>query len=274
MHLAHVDTEKDESQWKIEKFSQHLACDRCGRSYEALNPHHFSFNSPLGWCPACEGLGVQHGANVQLLIRDQALSLRAGAIAAWPDLDGSNRFLWFVEALARHVGFSLDVPFKEIDPRHQRAILHGTGEAWIPLNADPEKPAKTRRKSTPPATEPTLAFQYKGLFPAIDEAARVSFVYRQKLEHLTDEVPCTSCQGSRLRADAAAMRFTDLTLGQLCDLPIGKALAHFRNLKLSKQQSQVAGELLREISSRLQFLNDVGLDYLSLCASRTDAFGR
>ena len=64
MHLAHVDTEKDESQWKIEKFSQHLACDQCGRSYEALNPHHFSFNSPLGWCPACEGLGVQHGANV------------------------------------------------------------------------------------------------------------------------------------------------------------------------------------------------------------------
>ena len=79
-------------------------------------------------------------------------------------------FFWFVEALARHVGFSLDVPFKEIDPRHQRAILHGTGEAWIPLNADPEKPAKTRRKNTPPATEPTLAFQYKGLFPAIDEA--------------------------------------------------------------------------------------------------------
>ena len=78
----------------------------------------------------------------------------------------------------------------------------------------------------------------------------------------------------RLRADAAATRFTDLTLGQLCDLPIGKALAHFRNLKLSKQQAQVAGELLREISSRLQFLNDVGLDYLESGASRTDAFGR
>ena len=78
MHVAHVDEDKDETKWKVERFSQHLACEQCGRSFEPLNPHHFSFNSPLGWCPTCEGLGVQHGANAALLIRDAALSLRAG----------------------------------------------------------------------------------------------------------------------------------------------------------------------------------------------------
>src|SRR3954451_7771508 len=247
MHVAHVDADLAETKWKVERFSQHLACDNCGRSYEALNPHNFSFNSPLGWCPACEGLGVQHGANTALLLRDPTLSIRAGAIAAWPALDGSNRFLQFAEAIARHAGFSLDTPFVELAPQYQRAILHGTGEDWIPL-----------------AKGGSVRFQYKGLYPAIDEASRVSFAYRQRLEHLVDEVPCATCHGSRLRADAAAVRFADQTVGQLSDWPVGNTLAFFKDLKLSKRDRQVAGELLREITSRLQFLADVGLEYLTL----------
>ncbi|HEX3152165.1 MAG TPA: excinuclease ABC subunit UvrA, partial [Gemmataceae bacterium] len=246
MHVGHVSADVDETKWKVERISQHLACDNCGRSYEALNPHNFSFNSPLGWCPSCEGLGVQHGANTALLMRNPNLSIRAGAIAAWPPLDGSNRFLQFAEAIARHVGFTLDTAYKDLSPQHQRAILHGTGDDWIPL------------------TKSSVKFQYKGLYPAIDEASRVSFVYRQKLEHLVDEVPCSTCRGSRLRADAAAVRFTDQTLGQLGERPVGGTLDFFTTLKLTKSQQQIAGELLREITSRLQFLVDVGLDYLSL----------
>ena len=247
MHVAHVNTDIDESKWKVDRFSQHLACDNCGRSYEALNPHNFSFNSPLGWCPSCEGLGVQHGANTALLLRDPKLSIRDGAIAAWPALDGSSRFLVFAEAIARHVGLSLDTPFAELPPLHQRAILHGTGEDWIPLNK-----------------AGGIRFQYKGLYPAIDEASRVSFAYRQRLEHLVDEVPCSTCNGARLRIDAAAVRFGDRTLGQLADQPVADTLGFFNGLKLTKQQRQVAGELLREITSRLQFLADVGLEYLTL----------
>jgi excinuclease ABC subunit A len=246
MHVAYVETEVDESKWKVDRFSQHLACDNCGRSYEALNPHNFSFNSPLGWCPSCEGLGVQHGANTALLLRDPKLSIRAGAIAAWPALDGSNRFLAFAEAISRHIGLSLDAPFAELSPLHQRTILHGTREDWIPV------------KGT------SIKFQYKGLYPAIDEASRVSFTYRQQLEHLVDEVPCSTCSGSRLRLDAAAVRFADRTLGQLSDMPVGATVQFFKDLKLTKQQRQVASELLREITSRLQFLADVGLDYLTL----------
>jgi excinuclease ABC subunit A len=249
LHVAFVEDGKPEPQWRVERYSLHYACDNCGRSFEPLNPHHFSFNSPLGWCSACEGLGVQQGASPALLIRDASLSLRNGALAAWPDLTANAAFLRFAEALATHAGFSLDVPFKDLDPAQQRAVLQGTGEAWIPLK--PRDPIGIR-------------FQYKGLFPAIDEASRISPAYRQRLDHLVSEVPCPTCSGSRLRDDAAACRFLDRTLGQLCSLPLGEALGQFKGLKLTKQQQQVAGELLREITNRLQFLVDVGLDYLTL----------
>ncbi len=93
LHVAHVDDAKAEQDWRVDRYSQHFACDQCGRSFEPLNPHHFSFNSPLGWCPACEGLGVQQGANAALLIRDVTRSLRDGALAAWPDWSTNRSFL-------------------------------------------------------------------------------------------------------------------------------------------------------------------------------------
>jgi excinuclease ABC subunit A len=246
MNVAHVDDAKPEPQWKVDRYSQHFACDKCGRSFEPLNPHHFSFNSPLGWCPTCEGLGFQRGANAAVLIRDPRLPLRAGAMAAWPDLTTGTPFVRFAEALARHAGFSLDTPFEQLQSSHLRAILHGAGDDWIPLDAG------------------GVHFQYKGLMPAVDEAARVSFVYRQRLDSVVSEVPCATCGGSRLRDDAAACRFQNRTLGEMCHLSLQDTLALFKGLKLAKDQQQVAGDLLREITNRLQFLVDVGLDYLSL----------
>src|SRR5262249_3382439 len=162
--------EKEESRWKVERYSQHLACDTCGRSYEPLNPHHYSFNSPLGWCPTCEGLGFQRGANVELLIRNPDLSLRDGAVAAWPEVGKSGRGLRSAEAIAKQAGFSLDTPYRELDPAHQRVILHGTGEAWLRLASGGRKPpvesprAGDRRKGVADSTgglRPPLAFQYK-----------------------------------------------------------------------------------------------------------------
>src|SRR5205085_25359 len=113
MHVAHVDDQREEPQWKVDRYSLHMACDRCGRSFEPLNPHNFSFNSPLGWCPTCEGLGVQMGANPALLVRDPALTLRAGAVAAWPALTADNPFTAVAEAIAKHAGFSLDTPLEK-----------------------------------------------------------------------------------------------------------------------------------------------------------------
>jgi excinuclease ABC subunit A len=131
------------------------------------------------------------------------------------------------------------------------------------------QPPVGNRGLTPPARQgKTLParprFQYKGIFPAIDEAARVSPAYRSQLDHLVSDVPCATCGGSRLRDDAAAVRFMDRTLGQLGELPIAQTLKLFQELRLTKTQQQVAGELLREVANRLQFLVDVGLDYLTL----------
>jgi excinuclease ABC subunit A len=272
VQIAHVDESKPEPDWKVDRYSQHFACDRCGRSFEPLNPHHFSFNSPLGWCPTCEGLGFQRGANPAVLIRDPRLSLRAGAIAAWPDLGPDAPFVPFAEAIASHGGFDLDTPYEQLSPDQQRLILYGTGENWVEAKGRAEyrvRSAESERSSTPHSAlrTPHLHFQYKGLMPAIDEAARVSFIYRQKLDSVVSEVPCAACHGSRLRDDAAASHFQNRTIGELCALPLQETLALFKNLKLPKDQQQVAGDLLREITSRVQFLVDVGLDYLTLARS-------
>ncbi len=253
LHVAHVDESREEPDWKVERYSQHYVCDRCGRSFEPLNPHHFSFNSPLGWCPTCEGLGGQKGANPAVLIRDPRLSLRDGAIAAWPSLADDEPFLPFARALARHVGFSLDTSFEQLVAPHQRAILHGTGDDWIALETLEKGKAKKG-----------VRFQYKGLLPAIDEASRVSFTYRHRLDHLVSDVPCVTCRGSRLRDDAAACRFEGHTIGAIGQWSLGETLEFFKKLKLAKEHQQVAGELFREVRNRLQFLVDVGLDYLTL----------
>ena len=273
LHIASVEDGRPEPDWRVERYSQHFACDRCGRSFEPLNPHHFSFNSPLGWCPTCEGLGLQQGASPALLIRDPRRSLRDGALAAWPDLNENRSFLLFAEALARHEGLSLDTPFEELTTPQQHSILHGTGETWISLEDEANRPSKlpsTNHLGANAAGSPGLRFQYKGLFPAIDEAARVSPAYRQRLDHLVTEVACPTCRGSRLRDDAAACRLPfgndrpALTIGGLSALPLGETLQLFKSMNVTKAQQQVAGELLREVRNRLQFLVDVGLDYLSL----------
>ncbi|MCS7046250.1 MAG: excinuclease ABC subunit UvrA, partial [Gemmataceae bacterium] len=272
MRVVFVDDQRPEPRWTAETFSQHFACDRCRRSFEPLNPHHFSFNSPLGWCPVCEGLGTQKGSNPQLLIRDPRLSLRAGALAAWPELTPTQPFTRFAEALARHVGFHLDVPFEQLSPEHQRAVLYGTGETWIPLPNHAGKaaysrrtaPLRDRRNDAGRDSSPTLSFQYKGVLPALSEAARLSFYYRHRLDDVVADVPCPACRGSRLRQDAAACRFQGHTLGAIGDWPLRETYKFFATLKLNKEQQQIAGEVLREIRNRLKFLVDVGLDYLTL----------
>jgi excinuclease ABC subunit A len=250
VHVAHADDGEPEPRWHVDRFSQHRSCDTCGRSFEELSPNHFSFNSPLGWCPSCEGLGVQPGADPAALIPDGRRSLRGGAVAAWPDFAENPPFAAMIEALSAARGIDLDGPFDELEARQRRAVLHGTGDEWY---------------SVPPSAEaPGFSFQYKGLFPAIEEAGRLSFLYRMKLSGMVDEVECASCMGARLRDDSAAVRFAGHTLDQVSRWPLGRALEFFKKLKLSADQRHIAGDLVREIRDRLTFLVDVGLDYLTL----------
>jgi excinuclease ABC subunit A len=248
--IAKVGDPAREQDWHVDRYSQHRACDGCGRSFEELSPHHFSFNSPLGWCPLCEGLGVQQGANPAVLIPDGRRSLRGGAVVAWPSLKENRPFGRLIEAMTAALGIDLDTPFDELEGRHRRTILHGAGDTWFTAPAA--------------AGQPEISFQFKGLFPAIEEAARVSFWYRYKLSGMVDDVPCAACMGARLRDDAGAVRFRDFTIDQIGQWPLGRTFQFFRTLKLSGDEQHIAGDLIREIRDRLKFLVDVGLDYLSL----------
>lgn len=251
--VMHVATQKDkleEYRWPVTIHSQHLACDSCGRSFERLTPHSFSFNSHLGWCEACEGLGTQTGANPAALIQNGRLTLKEGAVLLWPDvsLTVSN---WMLESLSADSGIPLDVPFEELDARQRRLIMHGSGDRWYDV--------------TPPGKKSRLfEFQFKGLYPALEEAAKLSPTLRTRLELLVDEVECSACGGSRLRDDASATKYRSLTIDQLCRQPLGQLQETISKWKFTARDKKIVGELIREISGRLQFLNDVGLEYLTL----------
>jgi excinuclease ABC subunit A len=265
VHIARVGDDAKESSWPVDRYSQHRVCDSCGRSFDELAPHHFSFNSPLGWCPICQGLGIQHGANPAVLVPDGRLSLRAGAVAVWPDMGTSPMFAAMIEALASAEKIDLDAPFDDLDGRSRRVVLHGSEDTWYHVNGGERAAGRTGKSKGKMSPAPGgFSFQFKGLFPAIEEAGRVSFIYRFKLQGMVDDVPCAGCMGARLRDDSAAVRFKGFTLDQISRWPLGQALAFFKGLALDADEQHIAGDLLREVRDRLTFLVDVGLDYLSL----------
>ncbi len=249
-----LQVESDDGAAQELQFSQRFACRQCGTSYEELTPHHFSFNSRLGWCESCEGLGTQLGASLDAIISHPTLGLGSGAIAAWGTLGGNPLLRALIDAVLDRIGINPTAAWRSLSPEQQRQFLHGSGDGeWIAV--------------TLPAGQ-AIRIQWKGFFPAIDQATRSSWHYRQRLETLVSEVPCEGCGGSRLRPLSRGVRFGDAgqarTLQALCSLPLGQALAHLRSLKADAVTRKVAGELLQEITARLQFLVDVGLDYLTL----------
>jgi excinuclease ABC subunit A len=243
LHVARVRDDAPEADWEVTVHSQHRACDRCGRSFEPLTPHNFSFNSSLGWCPTCEGLGTQLGANPAMLLRSTGMTLRQGALALWPNvaLPMSQAML---AALSAGAEIPLDVPYDQLSARHRRFLMHGDEDRWFDAGG--------------------FKFQFKGLYPALEEASRLSPSFRSRLEAFVGEVECGTCGGSRLRDDASAVRFRNRTVDELCRLPLAQLQAAMVGWNLTDRERKIAGELLREIGGRVQFLLDVGLDYLSL----------
>ena len=266
LHLALPDENVPEPQWQVDIHSQHFVCDACGRSFEPLSPHNFSFNSALGWCPACEGLGVQTGANPATLLRSSKATLAEGAVAVWPSVDGKI-FPHMLKALAHATGIPADVPFDQLGAKHRRLIMHGTGDRWFDVHVSATAAGNTFAETAAEKgkkARPVFRFQYKGLYPALDEASRISPNFRSRLEHLVDEVECSLCNGSRLRSDAAAVQLRGRTIDELCRMPLNRLLAWIKEWTPDETERQVAGELVREIHNRVQFLVDVGLEYLTL----------
>jgi excinuclease ABC subunit A len=260
VHVAHPEDDLPEPRWPVRVHSQHLACEKCGRSFDTLGPHNFSFNSSLGWCPACDGLGTQVGANPAALLRDPSLTLAKGALLVWPDV-GLTVSQQMLAALSAHTGVPIDVPYNDLSPRQRRTVLFGTGEEWI----DVKRRAEGGGRRAEPGDAPlAFRFQYKGLYPALEEASKLSPRLRAMLEQFVGEIDCSECGGSRLRDDAAAVRFRGRTLDQIGRTPLGELVAQVKKWRLAANEKKVAGELIREIENRLTFLVDVGLNYLTL----------
>ncbi len=241
------------------RFSQHRSCNQCGRGYDELTPHHFSFNARMGWCDACEGLGVQQGASPTAIIIHPMSSILDGAVAGWGELEPGSKLHALAVALADHIGFAPHATWNSLSESHRMAFLQGCGDDWI----DAAPRGKRGVKKVDPELR-GMRFQWRGFFPAIDRATRMSWQYRKRLEDLVTEVPCQGCGGSRLQEVPANVRIAGAALHDVCSLPLGKTLQWFETLDLDARQKRIAGELLHEIVSRLRFLTDVGLDYITL----------
>jgi excinuclease ABC subunit A len=218
-------------------------------TFEELTPQNFSYNSPLGWCPACQGLGIERGTEQAAIISNPNLSLWERAIGFWPDPRTNALFARILTALAAELGIDVHKPWYQLAPLAQRAVLYGL-----------------EREFTVPAagTQPGFKFLYKGIYPSIEEATRVSYTHRTLFQDLVGERPCSVCNGDRVREDAASVRLNDTTLPQLCKLPLTEALEFLKGIQLDKSQKKIAGDLLAEAIHRLEFLVEVGLHYLSL----------
>ena len=225
------------------RLSERYSCSGCGRAYEQLRPQNFSFNSPLGWCTECEGLGTQRGTDVGLVVPDPGKSLREGAITLLGPISG--RVAMLMEAVAKGLGISLDAPFDSLTDRQKNRLMHGAGERWL--------------------TGPWgISFRWKGLFPAIDKCCRHSWRFQRELGEYLHDVPCQACGGARIRPEARSARLSDRPVHEVTAMTVREALSFFDGLCLDERGTAIAGEVLREIRARLSFLLDVGLHYLSL----------
>lgn len=260
LEVAIADEEREESHWTEIRHSQHLVCGSCSRSFQPLTPHHFSFNSAVGWCPQCDGLGTQTGTNPAALLTSPSATLMQGASLLWPSVDQAVS-VWMLRALSRQTGVPLTTPIEEMTVSQRRTLYHGCGEQWIEV-----RKVDTLEKAPAGGKHDDVLFRYqfKGFYPALEDAAKLTPSLRGKLEMFTDEIACSSCDGARLRDDAAAVRFRDMTIGDLVQMPLGRTHEIVSSWKLDTRERKIAGELVREIESRIRFLLDVGLEYLTI----------
>lgn len=237
-------------------FSQNYACEDCGISIEELSPRSFSFNNPFGACPTCTGLGSQLRADPALIIPDETLSLVEGAIQAsgWNNIKGDGISRMYFEAMAEKYHFSLTEPYKKLPKNVKDIILHGTKKEKLTLHYDQ------------PRGKGTLYQPFEGILPNIERRYQetTSDTARKQLEEVMSECPCPDCQGRRLRKEVLAVTVGGLSIDKFCALPISDAFRFMEELALTRQQRMIGEQILKEIRSRLSFLQSVGLSYLQL----------
>ncbi|HOC09989.1 MULTISPECIES: excinuclease ABC subunit UvrA [Thermomonas] len=234
-------------------FSSKYACPVCDYSLPELEPRLFSFNSPVGACPGCDGLGVAQFFDPVRVVAHPELSLAAGAMRGW---DRRNAYYFsMITSLAKHYRFDVDMPWQELPEATRNIILHGSGTEAITLTYVSESGSKHQRKHAFEGIVPNLERRYRET-----ESAAV----REELSKYISERPCTECGGARLNRQARNVFVADKPLPEIAVLPIDACLRFFETLSLPGWRGEIAAKIVKEIRERLGFLVDVGLDYLSL----------
>ena len=237
-------------------FSANYACPDCGINIEEITPRMFSFNSPFGACPACTGLGFLRTIDPDAVIPDKSLSLAQGAVVAsgWNSHGDSSGSTVYFQALAKHYGFSVDTPVRELPKKALDVILYGTNGEKITV----EYPAGTR----------VMKFEapFEGIIPNLQRkySETNSDAMREVYEAQMMDTPCPQCHGKRLRPEVLAVTVGGLSIADLSDLSVVKLCDFLDKLQLTPRQEMIAKQILKEIRSRLNFLRDVGLGYLTL----------
>ncbi len=237
-------------------FSANFACPQCGYSMQELEPRLFSFNNPAGACGTCDGLGVQQYFDPSRVIQDDSLSLAQGAIRGW---DQKNYYYFqMLTSLADHYGFDLHAPFNSLPKKTQDVILKGSGHTEIEFKYINDR-GDIRVKRHP----------FEGILNTLERRYRdtESNSVREELAKYISTKSCSSCGGTRLRLEARNVFIADTTLPEIVELSIADALTFFQTLKLEGQRAQIAEKVMKEINDRLQFLVNVGLNYLNLSRS-------
>ncbi len=234
-------------------FSAKFACPICNYSLPELEPRLFSFNNPMGACPKCDGLGVISFFDPKRIVTLPSLSLSSGAIKGW---DRRNQFYYqLLSGLARHYDFDLEQSFESLPDHIQQAVLYGSGKVEIAFQYTNERGRPMLREHAFEGVVNNLERRYK---------ETDSPTVREELSKYLNSCTCTECNGTRLRLEARHVRFLDKNLYEISALPLSDSLHFFQTLKLSGQKLAIAEKIVHEIASRLTFLNNVGLNYLTL----------
>ena len=247
--VSKIDDENDEEML----FSALFACPKCGHSISELEPKLFSFNSPAGACSTCDGLGQKQFFDESKLITDNCLSLGEGAIRGW-----DRRNIWYFQmlsSLADHYKFKLDIPFKNLSKKHQKIILRGSDDELISFKYINDK-GNTYTREIP----------FEGIIPNMERRYREteSNMVREDLSKFLSSQACPDCAGTRLRKDARFVFVQGISLPQITEMTVTKAVKYFADLQLSGKRATIADKVLKELQERLKFLEDVGLNYLTL----------
>ena len=238
-------------------FSQHLACTHCGLSFEDPAPRNFSFNSPYGACPVCAGLGTRFEVDPELVAPDPSLSLADGALAPWSGAR-SEYFSGLIAGIAEMGGFSLDTPWGQLKPKDRKLVLYGSAGKAVHVHYR-NRFGRTRSYQS----------VYEGIVPWLQRrhGESESDFAREQVEQYMREVECPACGGARLKPESLAVTVGGLNIYQLCSLSISGTVHQMEHLELSDRDHLIADRVLKEVRERMQFLLDVGLDYLSLARS-------